>query len=572
MLDRIVRKNLWLRARALAFLVTMLAACAGASPVELSRLTSGAPLHGMWSVVVLPRAQTVNDVVSASTPEMWQASPSRPVTLAPDQALWVRLPLDPNGALAPARWFVEFPTPGLDRVEMFRFEDDELTLNEVSGDELSVAVWPVSGRYPAFELMATHWTPATYYFKITNKGPISLAGILKSSSHFTRTQLLSNLFFGTFFGSIALLVVLALEALLTTRHPAYGAYVLYAVCTALACMSSSGLLAEWWIEGNPQLLDSAPFVLAMLTAAAGLLYLSAAVALRELSRARFAATLALAAGGVVLSATSGWMGNAMAPIAISYVTVCVIMGLALLAYAYLKGALWVRSHAASMIPYALALSYPLAEWVFQARLPAHLFFFIAITVVLHLAMSYAALNARMKKLLEASARMQASSTVDPLTGVANYRRLSLQMPGLLERARYNRHQGALLVVEITNLALFRSTSGQRGIEFALVRTAAAIRSAIKNVDMVSRVDDAHFAVAIEGPITGEQASSLAAHMIANGLRTSGKGMNQMPIALRIYIELVPRRSLDLEQMLGAAVHRLRSVAAEDPRRIFLPLD
>lgn len=530
-------------------------------------MDSGTPLRTLWSVAMQPRNHTIDDVMATASSMPWAPSRLRPVVMGADESLWVRLPLEPNGALAPARWLVEFPMPGLDRVEMFRIEGDQLTLNEVSGDQLSVAVWPVNGRYPSFELISTRWTPVTYYFKISHDGPVSLTGVLKSTSHFMRTQLLSNLFFGTFFGAIALLILLAGEAAVSTRHPAFAAFAVYAAATALTCMSSSGLLGEWWIEGNPHLIDLLPHALALLTAAAGLVYLGLAVSLLELSRARFVTTLALAAAGAGMALAGDAAGLPLAPAAMLYVTVAALVGLALLSYAWLKGANWVLSHALALVPYGLALTYVLAEWAFHVRMPPQMFFVIALAAVLHLALSYAALNKRVKKLLEAQARMQASTTVDPLTGVANYRRLSLQMPGLLERARYNRHNAALLVVEITNLPLFRAASGQRGIEFALVRTAAAIRGAIKNIDMVSRVDDAHFVVAIEGPTTGAEASRLATHMIANGLRVSGRGMSQMPISLRIYIELVPRQDMDLEQLLSQAVRTLRTLPMEDPRRI-----
>jgi len=365
------------------------------------------------------------------------------------------------------------------------------------------------------------------------------------------------------------LLVLAVEAAVSTRRLSYAAFAAYAATTALACLAASGLLGEWWIEADPGLLDAAPFLLAIATGALGLVYLVSAVALRELSRPRFHATLAVAGLGAVLVVAGSLLPLPLPELALAYGSFAFAVGVGLLAYAYLKGEHWIRSHFLSLLPYGLALSYPLAEAALHVRMPSAVFFLIAVAAVLHLALSYAALNARMKRLLEARARLQASTTVDPLTGVANYRRLTLQMPGLLERARYNRHRGALLLVEITNLADFRDAAGQRGQELALVRAAAVIRSCIKNIDMVSRVGDASFAVAVEGPVTGRQASLLSTQLIARGLRSSGDGPLQTPLALRVYIELVPKLDLDLEQLLGEAARRLRAIPASDPRRIFV---
>lgn len=555
-------------------LVVLLAGTpASADPVDLKSLPSGVAVHTLWDATVLPRDWTINDIRSLDGARLgWQRQGSRPVSLAKDKALWLRLPIEPYGALTPPRWIVEFAKPGLDRIEMFRFEGDELTLNEVSGDEVSAAGWPVNGRQPAFEVIATRWAPVTYYFKISHAGPLSLNGYLKSVPDHVRTQLVGNLFFGAFSGAVALLLALAAEAAVSTRRPVYAAFAVYAATTALACLAASGVLGEWWIEAAPHTLDAAPHVLAIAAASTGLFYLASAVALRELSRPRFLAVLAVSAAGLLLALLGTQMPGLLPDLALGYATVAVCMALWMLAHAYMKGELWTRLHFASLLPYSLALSYPLAEAVLHVRLPPQIIFIIAAAAAVHLSLSYAALNSKLKKLLETRARLQASTTVDPLTGVANYRRLTLQMPELLARARYNRHHGALLLVEVTNLADFRRIAGQRGVELALVRAAGVIRSCVKNIDMVSRVGDASFAIAIEGPVTTQHASSVGTHLIAKALRTSSTLPDQTPLVLRVYIEMVPKHNLDLEQLLSGAARQLRDVPASDPRKIFVGED
>lgn len=551
----------------LLFLLLWMAAPLRAEPVDLQTVESGARMQRYWDMAMLPADMTIDEVRGTAS-DRWVSQPAQPFMPQAGMALWLRFDVAPFGPLTPTRWVLELPRPGLDRVDMFRFEEQDLTLNEVSGDELSVAVWPVSGRFPVFDVVATNWKPVTYYLKISHGEPLSLTGVLKNSDHHMRTQRTASLSFGAFFGAIALLFALAAAALITTRQLAYAGFAAYALATALAFLSASGLLGEWWPEGAPHAIDRAPYSLSLVAAAMGLLYLTLAVGLREMSRARFYAVAGLAAAGLVLA---GLLHDANWPATLP--TLCygvLALGTAawLLLHAGLKGESWTRSHALSLAPYAMALSYPLAEAQLGVHAPPQTFALIAGGAMVHLALTYFALSAKVKVLRETTMRLDASATVDPLTGAANFRRLKLRAPGLFARARHYRHQGALLLVEITNLAEFRRVGGQRGAEMALVQTAAMIRGCVKNIDMVSRVDDAHFGVAVEGPLTDKEASSIAAHMIARGLRTATEPPHLTPLALRVFIEMVPKETESLEELLIVADRRLRAIPLDDPRRIF----
>lgn len=560
--------------RALSLFLCIAAGAAhAAEPLDLQAVEGRVSMQPVWEAARAPRAWTIDDPRDAQHKGLeWSPAPVRAIRLGDDEALWLRFTVAGYGALAPPRWLLELPRPGLDRAELFRFEDGQLMLDEVAGDGLSVAVWPVSGRFPAFEVVPTRWVPVTYYLRVTHHGAFTLTGRIRTAEDALREQRQVNFLFGGFFGALGLLAALAAGALVATRRLPYLSFCLYALATAGAFFAASGLLGEWWPQGPVGVIDAAPYVVAELAAAFGLLYLVSTVALNELSPWRFAVTVGVSGTGLVVAAASLVLQGVSAEVAAGYALVCVAAAIWLLVLSRLKGESWSRLHLASLLPYAVALCAPLGEVALGARLPTEAFGLVAAAAAAHLALSYFATNSKMKMLREATMRVQASSTVDPLTGVANYRRFRLRVPDLMARARHYRHHGALLLLEIITLEEFRRAGGQRGQEMALVLAAELIRGCVKNIDMVSRVGDALFAVAVEGPVSEQDANAIASQILARGLRLASAPPHLTPLAFRIYIELVPRPGQDLEQLLGKALRHLRSVPRSDPRRIFMASD
>lgn len=104
---------------------------------------------------------------------------------------------------------------------------------------------------------------------------------------------------------------------------------------------------------------------------------------------------------------------------------------------------------------------------------------------------------------------------------------------------------------------------------AIVRVAELIRSCTRDIDLVARIDDAHFVVAMEAPVTLRDATDLASRILSKGLRAHAGPVQASALAFRIVVSTVPGQALALEKLLAAAVRRLRCEAPANPRRIFV---
>ena len=557
----------WLAACSVAFSVV------SAQPLALAQLPESASVQSLWLVSEQGSATTIDQILQLESGAVlpairWQAQSDAPVGLSASSTLWIKLELAPFGDTVKPR-ILQFPVPGLDRIESFRVEKSATTLNEIAGDSISASVWPISARHPSFEIVADRWEPVTYYFAVRHSGPFSLAGQLQSPYQNMQSSMADYLGTGVLLGAMMLMACLGMAGCFWYRNWAFAAFSVYAVTTAALFFSINGMLGQFWLGTDAQLIDSAPRMLAALTAATGLFHYFGAVAMQQLSRWRFWVGVLICLASLGVMALQSESGGLARQALLSYVCLGFAATLVGLSFAFFKDEPWTSMHLVSVLPYALALTFPLLEMLGIASMTPRLFDVLALAAVASLGLTFFALNSKTRELNESNLRLEASAMADPLTGVANYRRLVVRASGLFSRAKYYKHHGALLLIEVANMADIQRKSGQRGMESALLQTAVIVRNSIKNIDLVSRVSDELFAVALEGPMTSQDASSVAAKIIAGALRVKESVDIPVPLMLRICIDLVPRETENVDRLISNARQRLRRVHANDPKCIFV---
>ena len=556
-----------------------LAACSvacsvvSAQPLALAQLPESASVQSLWLVSEQGSATTIDQILQlesgAALPGIsWTAQSNGPINLPPGRTLWIKLELAPFGDTVSTR-MLQFPIPGLDRVEAFRVEKGSTTLFEVAGDSINAAVWPISARQPTFDIVADRWEPVTYYFALRHNGPFSLAGLMQSPYQHMQSSMADYVSTGVLLGAMMLMACLGMAGCFWYRNWAFAAFSVYATTTAALFFSINGMLGQFWLGADTQLIDDAPRMLAALAAAAGLFHYFGAVAMQQLSRWRFWAGMLVCLASVGVMALQTESGELARHVLLGYVCLVFAAKLLGLSFAYFKDEPWSGMHFVSVLPYAVALTFPLLELLGMTSTAPGTFDVLALAAVASLGLTFFALNSKTRELNESNLRLEASAMADPLTGVANYRRLVVRASGLFSRAKYYKHHGALLLIEVANMADIQRKSGQRGMESALLQTAVILRNSIKNIDLVSRVSDELFAVALEGPMTSQDASSVAAKIIAGALRVKESVDIPVPLMLRICIDLVPRETENVDRLISNARQRLRRVHANDPKRIFV---
>ncbi|KQV85018.1 diguanylate cyclase [Massilia sp. Root351] len=99
---------------------------------------------------------------------------------------------------------------------------------------------------------------------------------------------------------------------------------------------------------------------------------------------------------------------------------------------------------------------------------------------------------RTLELLTVNSKLEQLATTDPLTGIANRRRMTEQISKELDRARRYKHPLALLMVDIDHFKRINDTYGHDVGDQAIVAVAGALSAAMRSIDLVARFGGEEF--------------------------------------------------------------------------------
>ena len=141
---------------------------------------------------------------------------------------------------------------------------------------------------------------------------------------------------------------------------------------------------------------------------------------------------------------------------------------------------------------------------------------------------------RTLELLQANRKLEELATTDPLTGIANRRKMTEQIAQELERARRCHHPLSLLMIDIDHFKRINDTYGHEVGDQAIVMTANLLSTSLRAMDAVARFGGEEFVVLM--PETHIAVAYLAAERLreqAAQLQLQAEG--GMPVQLTISI-------------------------------------
>lgn len=157
----------------------------------------------------------------------------------------------------------------------------------------------------------------------------------------------------------------------------------------------------------------------------------------------------------------------------------------------------------------------------------------------------------------AATQLEALAITDPLTGLANYRRLIAVIDGELERAKRAEREFAVILFDLDGLKKINDKHGHLVGSRALVRLADAIRQNCRAIDTPARLGGDEFALVL--PETSQEQAQLVAERIRNRLA----GDAEKPKAtVSTGVSVFPVGGTTLEQLLGAADQALYGMKRE----------
>jgi diguanylate cyclase (GGDEF)-like protein len=151
----------------------------------------------------------------------------------------------------------------------------------------------------------------------------------------------------------------------------------------------------------------------------------------------------------------------------------------------------------------------------------------------------------------AAEQLRHLSTIDPLTGIANYRQLIDRLQAEIERSQRTRRPFALLFLDLDGFKNINDRHGHLVGNRALCRVAEVLRYSCRTIDTPARFGGDEFVVIL--PETDEAAAEHLSRRIADRLLRD----TETPlISVSLGVAVFPRSAETLEDLLRAADGRL----------------
>jgi diguanylate cyclase (GGDEF)-like protein len=158
-----------------------------------------------------------------------------------------------------------------------------------------------------------------------------------------------------------------------------------------------------------------------------------------------------------------------------------------------------------------------------------------------------ALAAEVSERKRADERVQQLVATDPLTGLANYRRLIEALESEIRRYGRSRRSFAVLLLDLDGLKKINDTYGHLVGSRALCRLAEVLRAHCRQVDTPARYGGDEFAVVL--PETGSAQALRIAARIRERVASDGE---DPPISVAIGTAVFPEEGESIEKLLSAA--------------------
>jgi diguanylate cyclase (GGDEF)-like protein/PAS domain S-box-containing protein len=154
--------------------------------------------------------------------------------------------------------------------------------------------------------------------------------------------------------------------------------------------------------------------------------------------------------------------------------------------------------------------------------------------------------------LEDHLRRQAAS--DPLTGLANYRRLVDVLDLEIKRSKRTSREFALLFFDLDGLKLINDGHGHMRGSQALCRVADVLCSCCRDIDTPARFGGDEFALVL--PETNAEAANLVARRVCESVANDGEGPK---LSVSVGVAVYPQNGDSIERLLCQADSALYSM-------------
>ncbi len=553
-----------------AWLLVLAIPHAGARTVlELNTRAQPVDLHDLGDYWIDTSGSLTAEQIARDKTIPWQATSTHLVyPVSNGQAVWVRLNVPP--APESERWYLEVPYAALDRASLYTLDRAGQWNVQSAGDLIAVSQWPVPHRYPLLPIAVSAQVPTQSLLRLENGHAFSAPLQFINEGYLSHSEQRVSLILGIFFGLVSLAALISALSAMWLRDSAYG---LYALCVTLlgltqACVTGIAALHLW--PNSPWWNDLSSKALPMLTVAATLLFISAAVALPERSRRLHRLMQSLAAVGVIAAVALAWMPSSSR----MELLVCALLLLELgaaytLVWAWQRGDRFAPWLLLSYLPLLIAASLTVAGSAGWLAVDFVTQYGMQIAVALNLPVVMVVLMLRSQHRRENIRRINGLDRMDPSTGLINAHTFSQRLLRMIARSDRLRHQSAVMLIDVINSEQVQRDFGRRAADELPLRVARRLLSTAREIDSAARLADWRFGMLVEGPFSASEAASLGPRIVARCLMPHKSLPPGWAAHVHVVYALVPHHRVNAADLLKQLEERLATIPARSKRKVFM---
>jgi len=528
------------------------AAQAQPAPVQLSDTQVLLEAQGLAGAWVDPRGTATIEQVQQGGPALFQPARADQIqSLGAAGALWLHYRLvrgrnDRNG------WLMVFPMPLLDLVTIYQQDARGQWLSQTAGDTIAVAAWPEPGRYPHFRLDLAPGQVRDVYVRIKHLTAADFPIQLISESAYDQRIQIEYLGLGLTFGALMLLIATCLAQSLVYRDRVYAWYALYALVTMLGVSAYAGVAAHLIWPGFGALGDSPSACLAILAAAAALLFVRNLTGIS--ARHPVIDEMAYWAGlaGIVLAATFPMLEKSVGLMALAaYLAATSLTNIWIAWTGWRRGDIvgaWVL---VAYFPFAVAVGMAVLRLFGWLPVSFGTQYAVVVATAAQMPLLLVALNIRSRERHGAEIREQALSSQDALTGLLAPHLFHDRLRQVVARHKRDKENAAVVFIDLVNYPRIKHHYGSSVAEQSLLRSVIKLRRLLRDVDTVSRIGEARFGLILEGVTSRIAVTDRAARLIAAGLMPL-KGLKpDVTLQFHIAAVLLDERMSEVPELVDA---------------------
>lgn len=476
-----------------------------------------------------------------------------------DAAWWARFTLRNTGD-RPLRLVVRQNYPLTDHVDVWTDDGIGGTLHVATGDLLPFDSRPIQHHEFLIPIDLPAGAEQPVYVRLQTQGSLNIGLSLHAADQLLEEIASTQMVWGGFYGSIALLALGAMLLFVLVRDAAFGHYAVYLVTYGCYMAAYNGLSFQYLWPDSPRLASLSQLVLLPLSLVFLLQFSRAILGLAEL--AGRLDRLALVLQGLLLAciplAFVASYRMAIQPLAaLTMLTIAFLIVAAV--YGVLAGRVAARFYLGGLGVFLLGVMvYMLKTY---GLLPHNTFTQHGFQVgsLAEFVLLSVALGVRMNEL-------KRTGITDTLTGLGNRRHFDELLASEFDIARTRRRELSLLMVDIDHFKQLNDSRGHAEGDRALKALASILQRCVRKPDAAFRYGGEEFVVMMPG--AGAEAAIALAEQLRARVQADTAGGHALTISVGV-ADMEPRATASAAELFQRADAALYAAKAGGRNRVVL---